>query len=132
MANSQEEKFAIETVTTTLGNRVSVGRKSEQLASRAVELAMFGNLGFQLVSTLKVEGRGIGHDPGHAPASEVARTSRGGSGHPLECCFSSTLCLPAREASSQDGAKGPSSGWFDEQFVQISAVQRRRDLGRGT
>ena len=58
MANSQDETFAIETVSTTLGIRVSVGRKSEQLASRAVALAMFGNLGFQLVSTLKIEGEG--------------------------------------------------------------------------
>jgi len=58
MANSQDETFAIEIVSMTLGIRVSVGRKSEQLASRAVELAMFGNLGFQLVSTLKIEGEG--------------------------------------------------------------------------
>ncbi|MEV8252374.1 hypothetical protein AB0O95_00250 [Rhodoglobus sp. NPDC076762] len=58
MANSQNEKFAIETVTTTLGNRVNGLRKSEQLSSRAVELALLGDMGYQLISTLQVEGDG--------------------------------------------------------------------------
>jgi hypothetical protein len=58
MPNSQEETFALVTVTTTLSTRVSVGRKSEQLAGRALELTMYGELGYQLLSTLKVEGDG--------------------------------------------------------------------------
>ncbi|TQO19670.1 hypothetical protein FB472_1241 [Rhodoglobus vestalii] len=56
MANSQEETFALVTVSTTLSTRVSVGRKSEQLAGRALELGMYGDMGFQLLSTLKIEG----------------------------------------------------------------------------
>ncbi|MGJ8721062.1 MAG: hypothetical protein ACSHW9_04385 [Salinibacterium amurskyense] len=58
MANSQNEKFVIETVTTTLGNRANGLRKSEQLSSRAVELALLGDMGYQLISTLQVEGDG--------------------------------------------------------------------------
>lgn len=58
MANSQDETFDIVTVSTTLGTRVNTIRKSEQLAGRAVDLAMYGNLGYQLLSTLKVEGDG--------------------------------------------------------------------------
>ena len=58
MANPQNEKFAIETVTTTLGNRINGLRKSEQLSSRAVELTLLGEMGYQLISTLQVEGDG--------------------------------------------------------------------------
>jgi hypothetical protein len=58
MANSQDETFAIATVSTTTGTRASTPRKSEQLAGRALELEMHGNLGHQLLSTLKVEGEG--------------------------------------------------------------------------
>ncbi|WP_341953607.1 hypothetical protein [Salinibacterium sp. TMP30] len=58
MANSRNEIFDLETISTTISNHAHAGIRSDRLAARALDLAMFGGMGYELVSTLKVEGEG--------------------------------------------------------------------------